>query len=307
MRQRLSRMFTLALLAALGTLCGGPSNLRAADLTPATIKAFERYVQAAEARMNREGSRPGDFLYIEQLPKPQYDQAMAMLKQGQVYVARIETRDASGGQIDVPDGMVHHWIGAVLVPGTSLTAAFTVLRNYNNYKEIYKPEVTRSRLISHQDDNYEIYLRLQKKSIVTVTLDTWYKIHDSQIDPTQGYTRSSAIRIQQVEDAGTPQEHLDPVGHDSGYLWRINSYWRYQQTKEGVIIEWESISLSRDIPFLIAWFVKPLVRDISRQTVQDMLTAARKAILDEKAHENHPPHSSRALKSVSSAEPARAQ
>jgi hypothetical protein len=184
--------------------------------------------------------------------------------------------------------MVHHWVGAVLVPGRSLSFALTVLQNYNNYKEIYAPEVLRSRLISHHDDNYDIYMRLQKKSIVTVTLDTWYKIHDSQIDAAHGYTRSSSTRIQQVEDAGTPHEHLDPVGQDSGYLWRINSYWRYEQVKGGVIIEWESISLSREIPFLLAWLVKPLVRNIAHETVQNMLTAARKAILAEKAQETQP-------------------
>ncbi len=283
MRHSLRKVLLLALLAMLANLCGGLGALQAADLSPATTKAFERYVQAAEARMNREESHPGDFLYIEQLPKPQYDQVMATLKQGQVYVQRIRTTDASGHQIDVPDGMVHHWLGAVLVPGTSISKAFDVLQNYNDYKELYKPEVIRSRLISHEDSNFEIYLRLQKKSIVTVTLDTWYKIHDSRIDATHGYTRSYSTRIQQVEDVGTPQEHLDPVGHDSGFLWRINSYWRYEQCKDGVIIEWESISLSRDIPFLIAWFVRPLVRNLSRETVQDMLTATRKAILDAKA------------------------
>jgi len=243
-------------------------------------------VKAAEARMAREGSKPGDFLYIEQLPKPQYEEALSMLQQGQVYVQRLKTLDASGKEIDVPDGMVHHWIGAVLVPGRSLSSAFEVLRDYNDYKEIYKPEVVRSRLISHHDDNFNIYLRMQKKSIVTVTLDTWYDVQFTRIDETHQVSHSFSTRIQQVEDAGTPHEHLDPVGHDSGYLWRINSYWRYEQRKDGVIIEWESIALSREIPFLISWFVKPLVRNIARETVQDMLLATRRAVLAEKAQQS---------------------
>ena len=279
MRDRRSRILPIALLAAIGVLAGDLPNLRAADLTPAAAKAFDRYVKAAEAQMKRGGRSPGDFLYIEQLPKPQYDEVMSMLKQGQVYVARLQTRDAAGREIDVPDAMIHHWVGAVLVPGRTLSEAYEVLRNYNDYKEIYQPEVIRSRLLSHADDNYKIYLRLQKKSIVTVTLDTWYDVHFSPIDATQGFSRSYSTRIQQVEDAGTPSEHLDPVGQDSGYLWRINSYWRYEQCKDGVIIEWESISLSRRIPFLLAWFVRPLVRNIARETVQNMLMATRKAIL----------------------------
>jgi hypothetical protein len=128
-------------------------------------------------------------------------------------------------------------------------------------------------------DDYKVYLRLQKVSIVTVTLDTWYDIHFTPVGKDSGYSKSVSTRIQQVEDAGTPNEHLDPVGQDSGYLWRINSYWRFQQRDNGVIVEWESISLSRDIPFLLAWFVKPLVRKISREAVTDMLTATRKAVL----------------------------
>jgi hypothetical protein len=295
MRDRSSRPLLFALVVAT-ILAAEPNNLRAADLSPATVKAFERYVAAAEAHMDRQGRRPGDFLYIEQLSKPQYDEAMSMLKQGQVYVARVETLDSSGHEIDVPGGMIHHWVGAVLVPGRSLAAAFEVLEDYNKYKEIYNPEIIRSRLIGHQGDDYEIYLRLQKKTVVTVTLDTWYHIHFAQVDATRGYSRSYSTRIQQVEDAGTSDEHLYPVGHDSGYLWRINSYWRYEYVKDGVIIEWESISLSRPIPFLLAWFVRPLVRNIARGTVQDMLTATRNAILAEKSQETRGKSSSRRVK-----------
>lgn len=306
MRDRISRILPLTLVAG-GIWAAGLNNVQAADLRPATVNAFERYVKAAEARMDRQGRSPSDFLYIEQLPKPQYDEAMSMLRQGQVYVKRLQTLDPAGHEIDVPGGMVHHWVGAVLVPGHSLGATFEVLKDYNDYKEIYKPQVVRSRLIRHQGDDYEIYLRLQKKTVVTVTLDTWYHIHFAQIDATQGYTRSFSTRIQQVEDAGTPREHLDPVGHDSGYLWRINSYWRYEQVKGGVIIEWESISLSRPIPFLLAWFVKPLIRSIARETVQDMLTATRNAILAEKPQEMQGKSSVRRVKPSVSAEVAQAK
>ncbi|MCL5005312.1 MAG: hypothetical protein M1404_02160 [Acidobacteria bacterium] len=306
MRDRSSRTLLLVLAATFGILAVEPINLSAADLSPATVKAFDRYVKVAEAQMDCEGNHPGHFLYIDRLPKPQYDQVMAMLKQGQVYVARLQAREPSGKEIEVPGGMIHHWIGAVLVPGSSLSMACKVLQNYNDYTAMYKPEVIRSRLISHEDDNYKIYLRLQKKSIVTVTLDTWYDVHFSRLDATRACSRSYSTRIQQVEDAGTPSEHLDPVGHDSGYLWRIDSYWRYEQRKDGVIIEWESISLSRQIPFWLAWFVRPLVRNIARETVQDMLLATRKAILaEEKPAQTQVKSLHRPLKPAVSVEAAR--
>jgi hypothetical protein len=280
----LSSLVLFVLFAALGLRAIGSTGLVAAELKPDTLKAFNSYIAVAEARMKRQESRPGDLLYIETLPKPQYDSIMAALKQGEVYVQPVRMRDPEGDPLDVPDGMIHHWVGDVFIPGRSVASALDVLRDYDNFKNIYKPEVIGSRLVRREDhDDYKVYLRLQKQSIVTVTLDTWYDIHFTPVGRDSGYSRSVSTRIQQVEDAGTPNEHLDPVGNDSGYLWRINSYWRYQKRDNGVIIEWESIALSRDVPFLVAWFVNPLIRKIAREAVNDMLTATRKAVLAEHA------------------------
>ena len=284
MKQALGRSLSgpvcVVLFAVMGLHAIGSADLAAAELKPKTLKAFHRYVATAEARMKRERRRPDDLLYIETLPKSQFDSIMATLKQGEVYVQSVRLRDAKGGALDAPDGMIHHWVGDVFIPGKSVASALEVLRDYDDFKNLYKPEVIRSRLVSREDeDDYKVYMRLQKKSIVTVTLDTWYDIHFTPIGKNSGYSQSVSTRIQQVDDPGTPNEHLEPVGNDSGYLWRINSYWRYQQRDNGVVVEWESISLSRDIPFLLAWFVKPLVRSISREAVTDMLTATRKAVL----------------------------
>lgn len=276
------KMVCLFLFGTLGLLGSGQSDLLAAKLSKKTVEAFNHYVEVAEARMKRGQSHPNDFLYIETLPKPQYGAALSMLKHGGIYVQPIQTLDAKGQSINIPGGMIHHWVGDVFIPGKSLSSALDVLRDYNDFKKIYAPEVIRSRLVSRHDDDFKVYLRLQKKSIVTVTLDTWYDISFTPVGKNRGISRSISTRIQQVEDAGTPNEHLDPVGQGSGYLWRINSYWRYEEHDNGVIIEWESISLSRPVPFLIAWFVKPLIRRIARETVTNMLSATRKAVLEEK-------------------------
>lgn len=292
----ISGVVWVVLFAAVGLPAMGQSEVLAATLKPKTLKAFNDYVAVAEARMNREDRNPNDFLYIETVPKPQYDSIMAALKRGEVYVQPVRMQDAEGDPIDIPDGMIHHWVGDVFIPGKSVATALEVLRDYDNFKNIYKPEVIDSKLISRQDNNdFNVFLRLQKQSIVTVTLDTWYNIHFTPIGDNGGISRSVSTRIQQVEDAGTPHEHLDPAGDDSGYLWRINSYWRYQERDNGVIIEWESIALSRDVPFLLAWFVNPLIRKIAREAVEDMLTATRKAVMEEKAQQKqaespgHPP------------------
>ncbi|HEX5411011.1 MAG TPA: hypothetical protein VFZ27_04045 [Terriglobia bacterium] len=271
------------LIAAIGLHVGSPSELAAAELKPKTVQAFNQYVALAEARMKRDQSHPNDFLYIDSLPRSEYDTILNTLRKGDIFVQQIDTHAEGKDSFEVPDGMIHHWVGDVFIPGKSVTSALDILRDYDNFKNIYNPEVVRSRLVGRGDkDDYKVYMRLQKNSVVTVTLDTWYDIHFTPIGDDSGYSRSVSTRIQQVDDAGTPHEHLEPVGHDSGYLWRITSYWRYQKRDNGVIIEWESISLSRDVPFLVAWFVNPLIRRIAHDAVTDMLTATRKAVLTEK-------------------------
>ena len=277
------RLVPAFLIAAIGLHAASPSELAAAELKPKTLQAFNQYVALAEARMKRHESHPNDFLYIESLPKSEYDSIIKTLRRGDIFVQQIETHAAGKDSFDVPDGMIHHWVGDVFIRGKSVTSALDILRDYDNFKNIYNPEVIRSRLVGRvDDDDYKVYMRLQKKSVVTVTLDTWYDIHFKPVGYASGYSRSVSTRIQQVDDAGTPHERLEPVGNDSGYLWRINSYWRYQKRDNGVIIEWESISLSRDVPFLVAWFANPLIRRIAREAVTDMLTATRKAVLTEK-------------------------
>ena len=42
--------------------------------------------------------------------------------------------------------------------------------------------------------------------------------------------RSVAIRIAELDGAETPRETEKPIGRDRGFLWRLNSYWRYEET-----------------------------------------------------------------------------
>jgi len=41
----------------------------------------------------------------------------------------------------------------------------------------------------------------------------------------------------------------------------------------------ESIALSRDVPAIFAWFVNPLIRRVSRQTLAKLLEATRRGLL----------------------------
>lgn len=87
--------------------------------------------------------------------------------------------------------------------------------------------------------------------------------------------RSVSTRIAELEDAGTPGEREKPVGHDRGYLWRLNAYWRYEAVDGGVLIECESVSLSRAVPVLLRPFVTGVVEGLARESLERTLAGLR--------------------------------
>ena len=253
-------------------------EVMSADLKPTTLEAFAHYVQATESRIQQELARPGAFLYLEGLPEPRRSQALGAVKRGEIYMERLRTLDASGRDIQAPDGLIHHWMGAVFIPGANLRAALDLAQDYNHHQDIYKPEVVRSRLVSRQGNDFKIYYRLRKKEVITVTLNTDHDVHYFPVDATHCYSQSVSTRIAEVADADQPSEHEKPIGHDGGFLWRINSYWRFEEKDSGVYVECESVSLTRDIPTGLGWLIGPLVTGLPRESLQMTMGSTRSAL-----------------------------
>jgi len=275
---RLPNATTLAIFLLMGVPSPQTPEIMAVDLKPATVESFNRYVQGTEGRIDKELAQPGAFLHIEGLPEPQRSEILASIHQGDIHMARLETRDASGSVIEAPDGLIHHWIGAVFIPGAALHQVLDLVQDYNHHQEIYQPEVVRSRLIQHDGNHYLIYYRLRKKKVITITLNTNHDVQYSPIDSTHCRSRSVATRIAEVADADQPGEHEKPVGHDGGFLWRMNSYWRFEEKDQGVYVEVESISLTRDIPTGFGWLIKPFVTSIPRESLVMTLGSTRSAV-----------------------------
>jgi hypothetical protein len=272
----------LLIVALVITAAGGilrPPGAFAADLTAATVRAFNRYVNVTEALRNQQRSRPGDFFYFQTLPAAQQRPILTAIKGGEVPVMQLETRSASGKSLPLPDGMINHWEGVMFIPRATLHNVIEVLQDYSRYSDIYKPEMVRSRLLSRQDDGFHVYVRVVKSSPwVTPVFNINLEIHYTLLDASRALVDTHSTRIAQVEDAGQPGEHEDSVGHDGGYMWRFNSYWRLEERDGGVMAEWESLVLSRQIPFLLRWFVRPFVNRLARQTVSDLMEATRATV-----------------------------
>ena len=58
-------------------------------------------------------------------------------------------------------------------------------------------------------------------------------------------------------------------------MWRLYSYWRYKQTGDGVLVEVESLTLSRNLPFLIGPLLRPVVNSTARDSITRTLTSMR--------------------------------
>ena len=225
--------------AVIACLIGLSLASTAAELKQKTTAAFDKYVAATEARINSELRPGGTFLYVDSLPADAMKSSYDNLKNGGVLVEKRETT-GPGLSSDVPDGMAHHWIGIVFIPGVTLAQLLPVVQDYDSRAELYKPEVTASHLISHQGNDYRFFLRLYQKRFTTVVFNTEYVTHWSQVEPKKVYSHSISTKIAEVKDPDHPDDEEWPVGQGRGYLWRLNTYWRFEEKDGGVYMQCEA-------------------------------------------------------------------
>jgi len=234
-------------------------------------------VEISEARMATELADPQGFLWVDRLPAAHRRALLAQLLQGHVITERLETRE-EGKRIPVPDGLLHHWIALVFVPGVNLPQVLELQQNYDHHQEMYKPDVQRSRLVSHEGNDFTVDFRFYRKAIVTAVYNTEFAIRYFPLDATRAWSRSYSTRIAEVEDPGKPTEREKPVGRDRGFLWRLNTYTHYQEKDGGVYIQIEFIALSRSVPAIFAWLVNPYIKSVPREYLTHLLEATSKAL-----------------------------
>lgn len=244
------------------------ASLAGADLETGTVAAFDRYVEATER-----GHASGPFLWVDGAPQALQND----LRRGGFVIESLETRDQNR-DIEIPGGIVHHWLGTVFARGATLAQAVALLQDYDRHASLYAPNVARSKLIARDGDRFTVFLRFSMKKVITVVVNSEHDARFTRLGADRASSRIVSTRIAQVEDAGTASEHELPVGRDGGYLWRLNSYWRFQEREGGVMIQCESITLTRQIPFLARALVRPFVDSIPRETLSFTLEKTRAAL-----------------------------
>jgi len=262
-------------MAALAALALAPPMF---ELKPKSLAAFDRYVQLTEARMATETSGASPFLWIDRQPEKDRAKTLEPLKRGEVVVARIETRDGSK-EIDVPDAMLHHWIGTVLLPGATLSTAIAFVQQYDKYPQRFAPTIQRARVLKHDGDRYEVAMRTWTKKVITVVIDADYVVDYRRVGASRVWTKSVATNLKEIQSAGEPGEKSIPGDQAGGFLWRLNNYCSFEERPEGTYEQCESISLTRQPPWGLGLIVKPFVTGIPRETLEFTLGRVRAGVM----------------------------
>ncbi len=255
---------------AVASLLVAFSVAEAATLDPETLAAWNRYVVLTEHRIRTDGG----FLVQDSLPEELANEARRKLRAGEVFTTKLETT-ADGRSIDIPKGLVHHWLGSVFIPAMTVDELVGWLQNYDEHHR-YFDEVESSRLVSRHGDDFEIFLRLRRKKIVTVHYNTEHFVRYTRHHGGRVSSASYATSIAEIKNAGEATESEKAFGDDRGFLWRLNSYWRFEQASDGVIVELESVSLSRGVPVAVRWLVGRYLDSVPRESLEATLGPIRR-------------------------------
>lgn len=239
--------------------------VRAAEPSSAALASFNSYINTVEGRLSFQHRDASGFLASA-------DQGR--LRQGEPIIEKLAPDSPSG----FPGAMLHHWRGTLFVSGATAADFERLMRNFGAYPQVYDPQVTQCRILSQQGDQYRVVMRVKQKHVLTVVMDTTYDVSFGRLDTKHGFSTSRSSSIAEIADAGTPQERA-LSGHDShGFLWRLNTYWSYEERDGGLYMQIESVSLTRSIPTGLGWAIGPFVESVPRESLEFTLRSTANAL-----------------------------
>lgn len=277
--------------AAVAVLIGASAfqtvQLRAAELKDETKLAWSQYL-SHETQAVAKRSSSAKFLWADETPS-----RIQELHDGKILAEPV----TKSGPLHVPSGLIHHWIGAIYIPNTSVADVMSITRDYGHYKDYYKPGVSEARTITSSPAEDEFVIRFVNSSMLSrSTLEGSYRSDFVQLNGGRWYSVCATSHVQEIRDAGEPGEKRYAPDTGSGYIWRLYSTARVEERDGGVVLEMEAIALSREIPGAVRWIVDPIVRRVSRESLEKSLSetaeAARnhaEACADKAAHEKYGP------------------
>lgn len=267
---------TVAVVLALTVPCSS------AHLTSPAARSYENYAASVEKRIAQQHSNPDTYLATLNVGAAERANLEHQLRSGGLHVEPV-----NDGTRQVPSALLHHWRGAAFVRGARASDMLAILRDYNRLSTNYAPEVESSRLLSEHAGVATVAMRFKKQMVATIVLDTEYDVRIGLTAPGEGYSVSRSTHIWEIDAAGTPHERRMTEGDDDGFLWRLNTYWSFLEVPDGLLIECEAISLTRDVPAGLGWLVAPVIQDMPRDSLKFTLTATRNALSSGATKEAH--------------------
>ena len=268
-------VFRSAATAAIIAVASAAHAGEDAKLQPKTVAGFQTYAAAVEARRARELAGGAPFLHSERRSAADQARIMALLRRGEIFVEEGgRARDETSNEIAVEGGLINHWRGTVFVPKVTLDRVLEVLQSPDTGNH-QQQDLLWSKIVPNADGSQKLIARVTRTKFVTVVYDTEYHVRYTRVSGDRATSDSRSTRIVEIENAGTPRERALSEGDDHGYMWRLNSYWRYQQVGDGVLVEVESLTLSRDLPPLVGPLVRPVVNSTARESITRTLASLR--------------------------------
>ncbi|MBL8290479.1 MAG: hypothetical protein JNN08_01510 [Bryobacterales bacterium] len=253
---------------------GTASAAGAIELRSATLNAWQDYARDARVRMESRLEAKESFLWIDESA----DRAQRV-RRGETVVAPL----LDNGVHPVPHGAIHHWIGAVFLPGATMASFLAVVDDYDRYSEIYKPVVAASKSHAAKGNKRAFSMIWQRRVLfVHAAIQAWFQAHEGMVDACRGYTVVDATRVQQIQHFRQASERLLPPDTGDGFMWRIQSIIRFEQRDGGVYLEIEAMTLTRDIPASLQWLVAPVVKRLSVNSLVTTLEKTRNAVSAQK-------------------------
>jgi hypothetical protein len=247
-----------------------------AEAPAGAVEGFDAYISRLEARLAQQHSSPDGFL-AEVGSNAQVD---ARLRKGDLVIDQL----TPGGEAELHGGLLHHWRGTAFVPKATATDFERVMKDFSAYPQRFAPQVLEARVDSpqsvpeHIPDHFTASMRVRQHHVITVVMDTTYDVTYGRPEAHRGYSISRSTKIAEIASPGTKDEHALSASEEHGFLWRLNSYWSYEERDGGLYIQIESVSLTRSIPTGLGWIIGPYVKSVPRESLEFTLRSVSNAL-----------------------------
>ncbi|HEV2577270.1 MAG TPA: hypothetical protein VGU25_08665 [Acidobacteriaceae bacterium] len=225
-----------------------------AEASPTALAAFNTYAGHVESGLAQRHHTPETFLELNPTQR-------ARLRSGELLIENLTPASQPS------DALIHHWRATAFVPNATPADFERLLRDFSAYPHNFAPEILSSTVLTSTPTHTLLRLRTRQHHVITVVLDTTCDVAFAALDPAHGYSISRSTRIDEITPSG-----------DQGFLYRLNTYWSYEQRAGGLYLQLESLSLTRAIPRGLAWAVRPYLESIPRESLLFTLNSARNAL-----------------------------